>query len=740
MLRIVTHRRATLTTSAPHDAIYPWYGNAAVGRKPPYEKRLAREATPNRRREACGRKDPVKMNVKHRAAVVAGLGIAVAMSGGIALPGVAMAEPVEATQGAETHGEEVAGEAYVTVDGEKQYGTLKELVEGAKADTHVTITLADDVTLTSMLEVPAGADIEIVGDGHVISFDGANPASKTVFNAHDGNNLEGLHPGTKVSVADVMFRNTGTAGSGYAAVIGFNSFDTSVSFTGCSFENLYCGLIANAQTELPGDGQSAPSGSFTDCTFDGTSYGWSYDYQTNGAYDDGFSVTLEGSDVTGGSKQEKFDNVVAQVIGDDGQPRNYQTFADALAGADEGDTVLLQKDLTEGITIDKAVTVDGSGHTITAAAGNAVTVTAGGVTLKNVNATSENGYALGTEGNTITDRIDGGITVDGGSYVINNSNKQGEGAIHIGVNGTVTIKDANVHGTLHVFTDTVPYIAGNTVGFDYTETPYAGILVYGIAASDDFNAQSLVDSNLISINSNVDGSDFAQVGVDWDHQDKVPASTSTASIGTEKYPTLADAIEAVSDGETITVTGTNGESVVVDREVSFTLDSGDFFTGTISAADGYILSVDGNTYSFTKDPSAGEEEPSTAYHKVKFDYMATGIDDVTIEVKDGDKVTAPEAPSIDGYKFDGWFVDPEGTTAYDFSAPVTNDIVLYAHWSVEELVETGTDEKPTDEADENDETKDIFQTGVDSLAPIAAGFGTVLAGIGAFIARRFSKE
>lgn len=694
---------------------------------------------PSRRREACGRKDPVKMNVKHRAAVVAGLGIAVAMSGSIALPSIAMAEPVEATQGTETTREEAQGEAYVTVDGEKQYGTLKELVEGAKAGTHVTITLADDVTITAMLEVPEGADIELVGDGHAISFDGANPASKTVFNAHDGNNLEGLHPGTKISVTDVTFKNTGATGSGYAAVIGFNSFDTEVSFAGCSFENLYCGLIANAQTGLPGDGQSAPSGSFTDCTFDGTSYGWSYDYQTNGAYDDGFSVSFDGSDVTGGSEQEKFDNVAAQVVGDDGHPRNYQTFADALAGAEDGDTILLQKDLTDGIVIDKTVTVDGSGHTITAD-GNAVTVTAGGVTLKNVNATSENGYALGTEGNAVTDRIDGGITVDGGSYVNNDSRKQGEGAIHIGVNGMVTVKDANVHGTLHVFTDTVPYIAGNTVGFDYTETPYAGILVYGVAASDDFNAQSLVDSNLIGINSDVDGSDFAQVGIDRNDQDKVPASTSTASIGTEKYPTLADAVEAVSDGETITITGTNDESVVVDREVSFTLDSGDFFTGTVSAADGYILSVDGNTYSFTKDPSAGEEEPSTVYHKVKFDYMATGIDDVTIEVKEGDKVTAPDAPSIDGYKFDGWFVDPEGTTAYDFSAPVTEDITLYAHWSVEELVETGTDEKPTDETEGKDEKKDIFQTGVDSVAPIAAGFGTVLAGIGALIARRLSKE
>ena len=730
-------------TSVPHDTIYPWYGSTAVRRKPPYEKRLAREAMPSRRREACGRKDPVKMNVKHRAAVVAGLGIAVAMSGSIALPSVAMAEPVEATQGAETHGEEVAGEAYVTVDGENQYGTLKELVECAKADTHVTITLADDVTLTSMLEVPAGADIELVGDGHTILFDGANPASKTVFNAHDGNNLEGLLPGTKVSVTDVTFKSIGTAGSGcYAAIIGFNSFDTSVSFTGCSFENLYCGLIVNAQTELPGDGQSAPNGSFTDCTFDGTSYGWSYDYQTNGTYDDGFSVSFEGSEVTGGSEQEKFDNVVAQVVGDDGQPRNYKTFADALAGADEGDTVLLQKDLTEGITIDKAVTVDGSGHTITAAAGNAVSVTAGGVTLKNVNATSENGYALCTNGNPETDRISGGLTVDGGSYVSKSVVKQGEGTVRIGINDKVTFSNANVHGSLQVYTDTVPFITGNTVDFDNSESSQVGILVFGITATDDFTAQSLVDGNHISVNSTDEKSDFAQVFTAWvsENNDSVSASTSTASIGTEKYPTLADAVEAVSDGETITVTGTNGESVVVDREVSFTLDSGDFFTGTISAADGYILSVDGNTYSFTKDPSAGEEEPSTAYHKVKFDYMATGIDDVTIEVKDGDKVTAPEAPSIDGYKFDGWFVDPEGTTAYDFSAPVTKDIVLYAHWSVEELVETGTDEKPADDASDKDDTKDIFQTGVDSLAPIAAGFGTVLTGIGAFIARRFSKE
>ena len=47
----------------------------------------------------------------------------------------------------------------------------------------------------------------------------------------------------------------------------------------------------------------------------------------------------------------------------------------------------------------------------------------------------------------------------------------------------------------------------------------------------------------------------------------------------------------------------------------------------------------------------------------------------------GDLVDEPEAPSRDGYVFKGWFTDAACTETWDFSAPVTKSMTLYAGWA-----------------------------------------------------------
>ena len=49
-------------------------------------------------------------------------------------------------------------------------------------------------------------------------------------------------------------------------------------------------------------------------------------------------------------------------------------------------------------------------------------------------------------------------------------------------------------------------------------------------------------------------------------------------------------------------------------------------------------------------------------------------------VKHGETATGYANPSREGFKFAGWYVDPECTTAYDFTQPVTNNMILYAKW------------------------------------------------------------
>ena len=53
----------------------------------------------------------------------------------------------------------------------------------------------------------------------------------------------------------------------------------------------------------------------------------------------------------------------------------------------------------------------------------------------------------------------------------------------------------------------------------------------------------------------------------------------------------------------------------------------------------------------------------------------------TQTVAAGEAATEPTAPTRTGYTFDAWYRDPELTEAYDFTAPVEANMVLYAKWT-----------------------------------------------------------
>lgn len=58
------------------------------------------------------------------------------------------------------------------------------------------------------------------------------------------------------------------------------------------------------------------------------------------------------------------------------------------------------------------------------------------------------------------------------------------------------------------------------------------------------------------------------------------------------------------------------------------------------------------------------------------------------KVVDGDKVTEPTAPTREGYKFTGWYMDEELKTPYDFGSEVKENITLYAGWDEEKITMT----------------------------------------------------
>ena len=52
-------------------------------------------------------------------------------------------------------------------------------------------------------------------------------------------------------------------------------------------------------------------------------------------------------------------------------------------------------------------------------------------------------------------------------------------------------------------------------------------------------------------------------------------------------------------------------------------------------------------------------------------------------VADGGKATKPANPTRSGFVFDGWYADATFSVAFDFSAPITADVTVYAKWKEE---------------------------------------------------------
>ena len=53
-------------------------------------------------------------------------------------------------------------------------------------------------------------------------------------------------------------------------------------------------------------------------------------------------------------------------------------------------------------------------------------------------------------------------------------------------------------------------------------------------------------------------------------------------------------------------------------------------------------------------------------------------------VQDGEKVSKPSDPTREGWTFSHWSTEQNGSTPYNFDAPVTDSLVLYAVWTPEE--------------------------------------------------------
>ena len=164
--------------------------------------------------------------------------------------------------------------------------------------------------------------------------------------------------------------------------------------------------------------------------------------------------------------------------------------------------------------------------------------------------------------------------------------------------------------------------------YEYTYTETTPVWTKGSGVNADFTVKR-------SINDHYTFPRFTEILVDGV---KVDTSSYTAKAGSVELSLNADYMQTLDVGmHTLTTNFTDG-TVDTDFEVV---------------------------------------DKEKVFHDVTFDSDGGSAVDMQ-QVEDGKQAASPAAPAKKGYTFDGWYLDGE---KYDFSTPVTKDIVLKAKWT-----------------------------------------------------------
>ena len=218
-----------------------------------------------------------------------------------------------------------------------------------------------------------------------------------------------------------------------------------------------------------------------------------------------------------------------------------------------------------------------------------------------------------------------------------------------------------------------------------------GVLAEDTAVTLDYNKLNIEVTEAASeTTSNVTFTNFALAG------DKAANYTiTTENVAAVMSNENIVAITITADNGTVTGAGKyiKGSSVIV----TVTPNSGYNFSGwfvndtSVSTETIYTFTADADTSlvaKFARRSSGGGG--GSSYYTVKFDTDG-GTTVSNQRIRRNAVAKAPEAPTKDGFTFEGWYTDKELTTAYDFDTKVTKSFTLYAKWNE---TRTEDDNKP----------------------------------------------
>ncbi|WP_166996842.1 InlB B-repeat-containing protein [Paramicrobacterium fandaimingii] len=423
----------------------------------------------------------------------------------------------------------------------------------------------------------------------------------------------------------------------------------------------------------------------------------------------GYSLTTTGATSSAGITVERGSTLAIQDSGTGGTiTATGGALAPGLGGADSSDGGTIK--IAGGIVIATGG-FDGAGIG-GGYEGTAGTTTIAGGTITATGGFDAAGIGGGYYGTAGTTAITGGTVIATGGE----SGAGIGGGYHNTSSGTITITGGTVTATGG---DGSAGIGGGYIG--------DGAAV-SIGAGADVTASS---SDGIAVGSGSGGTSFGSLSnagsltIPSGKGITVPDTTTITNSGTitvdgtidnagviEGSGTLAGAGSIANSGaitqsvtvrDTLSVTG-NNYLLTFDAnnaDAMGTPENMRVYAATLDAAEASLPtkqpSLDEHTFTgWYSAPTAGEEWNETTIitgdatlyaqwrvnsYTVTFDTQ--GGSAVAAENVDyGTPVTAPDDPTRDGYTFTGWFTAADDGTAWDFSANVTEDITLYAQWSI----------------------------------------------------------
>ena len=576
-----------------------------------------------------------------------------------------------------THGVPVVNAKAAKV-GETEYATIQEALNTIGESSSPTVTLLSDVVLSAPVQVPAGKEITIQGENHTILY----PVS--VGAAFSGTN--GISSNTKLTVNGVNFKISDAAESpatGFAVLVGEGTNGVNIAMNGCSFTNLYAGVYFGHV-----EAGSTGSISITDSTYHNSRYGYSIDEVTNGSLVGGVTVSFTGNTTNGTAEKEPWNSI---TVTSGTTTKGYSSWTAAYEAAQAGDIITLNMDVaTSALTIEKQITLNGNGHTISyngdaseSSPSNGALITiqgenANNVTIQNLTVDTQGKVKHGVQFYCVTDGQLEDATVNGGAYtsvIVNgaevsltnctlNPAKNAYANIEYGIGSGVTTQPEII----------LSNVTGNA------EKP----LVYADkTTADKFKAEGSENESYADIaekiNEKLTGADVTIIVTGDDG--KVDEENSV--VGTQLYTITLDANGGTVETSTLT---TNNEGKLSDlpnpnhsnNKYTFqywTLNGTEVTEDTVFTGDATIVAQ----WSYSGGGGGGGGSVTTKYTLTFDTNGGSAIAKVTKEK--GTTVDLEQyVPTREGYTFAGWYSD-EALTQKVTSVKLNANTTVYAKWT-----------------------------------------------------------